>query len=791
VASSSTRARTGALGLAVALLLAALAIQPPAALAAPAPNACTPDPVLCPERLYVGVSLPGLPSNPAAVDPFTKAVGVSPSVAMFFAGFGNRIDAAALQRLRAAQRLPMVTWEPYLHTSPSANPYPLRSIAAGQFDGYLRTQAAALAAAGGPVAVRFAHEMNGAWYPWGAGTNGNTAADYVAAYRHVHDVVTAAGATNVIWVWSPNLVGTRTTPDLGPHYPGDDYVDWVGLSAYLDETTQVHTGQFSTTLGQLDRVAPSKPIYVAETAVLPGPTRPAMIREMMARYLAAPRLIGFTWFDFASRFDWRIENDPAAAAALAGVLVSPHFGSAGHVTDPVVAPPVRQVLPMISGTAHVGRALAASMGSWRSAAGSGEVVLASRWYRCTDSTTTASCTDASVAGTGYAPVPADLTSFLRVAVTATNDAGSSVAWSAPTQAVLMTPQTPAAPTVESRDGALRVQFPAVVPAGATHWRLTIAGTVKPLTPVSTREYWLPGLTNATGYQLTLTAVSASATEQLSSPSTSGVGVPMTAPYNPNLRLAGTTGTVTLPTQRPAGATGWVLTVGATTQRLPISAITTQVTGLTPGRAVPWTLRAVAGSWAGQPGASATPPASGTLPVPSLTAPAPPGIEARDTALRVTFPAAPAGATHWRLTVNGTAKQLIPVPTRDYWLTGLTNGTDVRLSLAGAVAASTSSVSGPTTSGVGVALAAPWKPFVAVSGTTATVKLPKGPAGATGWRLTVGSVTRDLPLTTTTTQVTGLPRGQATAWSLRAVAGSWSNRSGTSVTPAVSGTVTAR
>jgi hypothetical protein len=91
----------------------------------------------------------------------------------------------------------------------------------------------------------------------------------------------------------------------------------------------------------------------------------------------------------------------------------------------------------------------------------------------------------------------------------------------------------------------------------------------------------------------------------------------------------------------------------------------------------------------------------------------------------------------------------------------------------------------------VALAAPWKPFVAVSGTTATVKLPKAPAGATGWRLTVGSVTRDLPLATTTTQVTGLPRGQATAWSLRAVAGSWSNRSGTSVTPAVSGTVTAR
>ena len=68
---------------------------------------------------------------------------------------------------------------------------------------YIRSWARALAAFDGPVRLRFAQEMNGDWYPWGAGTNGNTPAEFVSAWRHVHDIFAAAGATNVQWVWSP------------------------------------------------------------------------------------------------------------------------------------------------------------------------------------------------------------------------------------------------------------------------------------------------------------------------------------------------------------------------------------------------------------------------------------------------------------------------------------------------------------------------------------------------------------------------------------------------------------
>src|SRR4051794_36786972 len=336
-----TLTRTGALAVAVAVMSAAFAVVAPAAQAA-----CEPDPLLCPERIYVGASVDGLPGDPAVLDPFTKATGMSPSVAMYFSDFGGRVDSAALKRLSDSGRLPMMTWEPWNHTTPSSNPYSLQAIAAGEFDAYLSSQGKALAAVGAPVAVRFAHEMNGSWYHWGQGVDGNTAADYVAAYRHVHDVVTAAGASNVAWVWSPITVISRPGVPLAPLYPGDGYVDWVGLSVYFSSPTSRFASDVPSTLRQLDEFAPSKPIYVAETSVLPGPDRPAMIHDLISGLLTIPRLAGLTWFTHAPQYASRIDTAPPAAAQLAEDLASPSFGGAGEMGDPLVAPPLALTVPV-------------------------------------------------------------------------------------------------------------------------------------------------------------------------------------------------------------------------------------------------------------------------------------------------------------------------------------------------------------------------------------------------------------------------------------------------------------
>src|SRR4051794_39295290 len=779
------RTRIGALSVAVALVSAAFAVLAPTANAA-----CAPHPLLCPERIYVGASVDGLPDDPAVLDPFTEATGVSPSVAMYFYDFGGRVDTTALRRLSDSGRLPMMTWEPWNHTTPSANPYSLQGIASGQFDAYLSAQGKALAAVGAPVAVRFAHEMNGDWYPWGQGTNGNTAADYVAAYRRVHDVVTAAGATNVGWVWAPITVISRPGVPLAPLYPGDDVVDWVGLSVYFSASISTYAADVPPTLRQLDQFAPAKPIYVAETSVLPGPNRPAMIRDLITGLLTIPNLVGLTWFNQDTSHDYRIDNDPGAAAELASQLASPWFGGAGEMGELLVAPPLALTTPVISGVAEVGQILTGAPAAWRSASGSGQLSTGGQWYRCTDAVSSTTCAAMSTTGATYAPDMADRGHYLRFAETATNDAGSTVAWSKPTAAVLTTPEAPAAPAVEARDGALRLTFPAA-PEGATHWQVSLDGKTRPLVPVSTTSYWITGLTNGTSYTVGLAAVDSAPTGSLASEPTSGTAVPMTWPWSPYLQVNGTTVTVKLPSQAPAGAPGGQLTVGSVPRALPLSTASSEVTGLNLVEATPWSLRATAGDWNGQPGLSL--PASGTVtPAAPPQSPAAPAGEARDGALRLTFPAAPEGATHWQGSLGGRARPLIPVSTTTYWVTGLANGTSYTVGLAAATSTATASSSvtaiSPATSGTAVPMTTPGNPYLQMNGTTVTVKLPSvAPAGATGWQLTVGTVTRTLPLSTTSSEFTGLPSGVEGPWSLRATAGDWNGQPGLSL-PAT-GTIT--
>ena len=66
--------------------------------------------------------------------------------------------------------------------------------------------------------------MNSDGYPWSVGANGNTTEQYVAAWRHVHDVLLHEGATNVRWVWNPDLT-YPDRPSYASLYPGDGYVD--------------------------------------------------------------------------------------------------------------------------------------------------------------------------------------------------------------------------------------------------------------------------------------------------------------------------------------------------------------------------------------------------------------------------------------------------------------------------------------------------------------------------------------------------------------------------------------
>src|SRR5205823_10852101 len=122
-------------------------------------------------------------------------------------------DAGLLDRIRAYGAVPLVTWEPWDWQKGLAQPdFALARISGGAFDDYARAWAAAAKQWGRPLYVRFAPEMNGDWRPWSERVNGNHPGDFVAAWRHLHDLFAAAGASNVRWVWSPNVVYPGSIP---------------------------------------------------------------------------------------------------------------------------------------------------------------------------------------------------------------------------------------------------------------------------------------------------------------------------------------------------------------------------------------------------------------------------------------------------------------------------------------------------------------------------------------------------------------------------------------------------
>jgi hypothetical protein len=297
----------------------------PFAVTQPAPA----EPVISDARLRFGVTTPGGATADAELDSVARLVGEAPGLVVSYYDFAQSPPIAGLDSVAARGATSILTWEPWQWGGGVTQPaYSNAQVAAGAYDAYLQQWGAALAAWGKPVYIRYAHEMNGDWYPWSDGVNGNAAGSFVTAWRHVHDVVTAAGATNVRWIWSPNVPYTGSTP-LTSLYPGDEYVDVVALDGYNWGTTQTWStwlspsALFGDGLAQLRTIAPGKPIIIGETASAEaGGSKPGWNTELVSYLQAQADVTGFVWFDHDKEVDWRIASSSGSASALASALAA-------------------------------------------------------------------------------------------------------------------------------------------------------------------------------------------------------------------------------------------------------------------------------------------------------------------------------------------------------------------------------------------------------------------------------------------------------------------------------------
>ena len=278
------------------------------------------------EPLAFGVTTPGGATAAAELDAVEAAVGERPSLVLTYADFTTPPPVADLDAVAARGAVPVVTWEPWDWDAPDSGAFGLAAIAAGAHDAHLRQWADALRTWGRPVQLRFAHEQNGDWYPWAVGVSGTTAADHVAAFRHVVEVFDAQGAGNVQFVWNPNVRFPGSSP-MAETWPGTRYVDRVALDGYNWGTSSPgHRWQepeevFGDSLEELRELAPGIPITVTEVASAEeGGDKAAWVTDLVAYLDGQADVAAFVWFDHDKEADWRIASSPASAAAMQAAL---------------------------------------------------------------------------------------------------------------------------------------------------------------------------------------------------------------------------------------------------------------------------------------------------------------------------------------------------------------------------------------------------------------------------------------------------------------------------------------
>jgi hypothetical protein len=195
----------------------------------------------------------------------------------------------------------------------------MTAINDGSQDAVIRSAAERLAAYRRPMLLRWAWEMNGDWFPWGGPRNGRDPAAYVRAYRRIHRIFADAGAGNVAFVWSPNWNSGPNEPwnRMEHYYPGDAYVDWVGVSGY-----NFHRESPATLFRHVvSTYGTSKPIMLAETAAIEhgGTSKAAWIEDLSSYVTRTPAIAAVVWFDTDVQHDsdhnFRFDSDDAALAA--------------------------------------------------------------------------------------------------------------------------------------------------------------------------------------------------------------------------------------------------------------------------------------------------------------------------------------------------------------------------------------------------------------------------------------------------------------------------------------------
>lgn len=229
-----------------------------------------------------------------AIEGFEELVGKHQAIVAFSSFWGEqKFPQTQVQIISRHGSAPLIFWSPWdqpyqeslvlLH---GPDRFSLANIAAGKWDAYIDAWADAAKATGQPMFVSLCNEMNGNWFPWGGVYYGGDKVVpgtsppryegpefFKRTYRYIVDRVRARGARNIQWVFHVNNFSEplEKWTEFAQYYPGTDYVDWLGMSAYGQQWSDGKWEDFASQVrgpyDELCRLDPVKPVMITEWGV--------------------------------------------------------------------------------------------------------------------------------------------------------------------------------------------------------------------------------------------------------------------------------------------------------------------------------------------------------------------------------------------------------------------------------------------------------------------------------------------------------------------------------------------
>ncbi len=303
----------------------------------------------------MSIFLPQAGYNISLLQSLESQLGVKFKAAKWYLDWSTNFTPEVANAFHNHGAIPELTWEP----SVGGTGFPYTDVTAGNYDTYINSFATSVRDLGYPIRIVLAPEMNTDWTPWGIGLHGNTDETHKAFWRYVVDKFRATGATNAQWVWSPNIHPYGEVYTYAQMYPGDAYVDFVGLEGYNWGTSQSWSvwqsfrQVFESSYNSLVALTNKKILLTEIASTESGGDKAAWIEQMGNDLRTGfPRIQGFTWFNINKETDWRITSSEAARAAFAamvnGTSSSSSSSSSGSSAanqstqkKPVQAPPAR------------------------------------------------------------------------------------------------------------------------------------------------------------------------------------------------------------------------------------------------------------------------------------------------------------------------------------------------------------------------------------------------------------------------------------------------------------------